>query len=40
MDDKLIEFLQGTDLYIGEAQYTLEEYKAKLGWGTHRLNRS
>jgi phosphoribosyl 1,2-cyclic phosphodiesterase len=20
-------------LYIGEAQYTLEEYKAKLGWG-------
>ena len=33
MDDKLIEFLQGTDLYIGEAQYTLEEYKAKLGWG-------
>jgi ribonuclease BN (tRNA processing enzyme) len=33
LDDKLIEFLQGTDLYIGEAQYTLEEYKAKLGWG-------
>jgi phosphoribosyl 1,2-cyclic phosphodiesterase len=33
LDDKLIEFLNGTDLYIGEAQYTLEEYKAKLGWG-------
>ena len=33
LDDKLIEFLEGTDLYIGEAQYTLEEYKAKLGWG-------
>jgi phosphoribosyl 1,2-cyclic phosphodiesterase len=33
LDDKLIEFLDGTDLYIGEAQYTLDEYKAKLGWG-------
>ena len=33
LDDKLIEFLHETDLYIGEAQYTLEEYKAKLGWG-------
>jgi phosphoribosyl 1,2-cyclic phosphodiesterase len=33
LDDKLIEFLSGTDLYIGEAQYTLEEYKSKLGWG-------
>ncbi len=33
LDDKLIEFLEGTDLYIGEAQYTLEEYKSKLGWG-------
>ena len=33
LDDKLIEFLRGTDLYIGEAQYTLEEYKTKLGWG-------
>ena len=33
LDDKLIEFLTGTDLYIGEAQYTLEEYKGKLGWG-------
>jgi phosphoribosyl 1,2-cyclic phosphodiesterase len=33
LDEKLIEFLQGADLYIGEAQYTLEEYKQKLGWG-------
>ena len=33
LDDKFIEFLHSTDLYIGEAQYTLEEYKAKLGWG-------
>lgn len=33
LDEKLIEFLQGADLYIGEAQYTLDEYKQKLGWG-------
>ena len=33
LDEKLIEFLVDTDLYIGEAQYTMEEYKAKLGWG-------
>ena len=33
LDEKLIDFLVGTDLYIGEAQYTLDEYKAKLGWG-------
>ncbi len=33
LDEKFIEFLQDTDLYIGEAQYTLEEYKQKLGWG-------
>ncbi|MGH2568874.1 MAG: hypothetical protein ACRDGA_11085, partial [Bacteroidota bacterium] len=33
LDEKFIEFLQDTDLYIGEAQYTLEEYEQKLGWG-------
>ena len=33
LDEKLIEFLTDTDLYIAEAQYTLDEYKAKLGWG-------
>ncbi|HTR81212.1 MAG TPA: MBL fold metallo-hydrolase [Bacteroidota bacterium] len=33
LDDKLIEFIDGTDLYIAEAQYTMEEYKGKLGWG-------
>jgi phosphoribosyl 1,2-cyclic phosphodiesterase len=33
LDEKLIEFLEGADLYIGEAQYTLDEYQQKLGWG-------
>jgi len=33
LDEKFIEFLQDADLYIGEAQYTLDEYKQKLGWG-------
>jgi phosphoribosyl 1,2-cyclic phosphodiesterase len=33
LDEKLIEFLQDADLYIGEAQYTLDEYQQKLGWG-------
>ena len=27
-------FVRGTDLYIGEAQYTDLEYPAKAGWGT------
>ncbi len=33
LDEKFIDFLQGADLYIGESQYTLDEYKLKLGWG-------
>jgi phosphoribosyl 1,2-cyclic phosphodiesterase len=33
LDEKFIDFLQDADLYIGEAQYTLDEYKQKLGWG-------
>ncbi len=33
LDEKLIEFLRNTDLYIGEAQYTDEEYQEKKGWG-------
>ena len=33
-DQKFVEFLAGTDLYIAEAQYTLEEYLGgKIGWG-------
>lgn len=33
LDEKFVEFLHGTDLYIGEAQYTNDEYKEKVGWG-------
>jgi phosphoribosyl 1,2-cyclic phosphodiesterase len=33
LDEKFIDFLQDADLYVGEAQYTLDEYKQKLGWG-------
>ena len=30
---KIVEFLTGVDLFIGEAQYTNEEYRGKIGWG-------
>jgi len=33
LDEKFVDFLRGADLYIGEAQYTLEEYEEKKGWG-------
>jgi len=33
LDEKFVDFLRGTDLYIGEAQYTKEEYEEKKGWG-------
>ncbi len=33
LDMKFVEFLEGTDLYIGEAQYTTKEYPQKIGWG-------
>ncbi len=33
LDEKFVEFLSDTDLYIGEAQYTNEEYREKKGWG-------
>jgi phosphoribosyl 1,2-cyclic phosphodiesterase len=33
LDERFLEFLHGADLYIGEAQYTLEEYQKKIGWG-------
>lgn len=26
-------FVEGADLYIAEAQYTVEEYPSKVGWG-------
>ncbi len=33
LDEQFIQFLQDADLYIGEAQYTLDEYRKKIGWG-------
>jgi phosphoribosyl 1,2-cyclic phosphodiesterase len=33
LDQKFVEFLSGTDLLVSEAQYTLEEYRSKVGWG-------
>jgi diguanylate cyclase (GGDEF)-like protein len=32
-DQRHIEFLQGADLVIHDAQYTTEEFRTKLGWG-------
>jgi len=33
LDESLVRFVADADLYIGEAQYTDEEYPAKIGWG-------
>src|SRR5262245_6399232 len=33
LDQDLVRFVAGADLYIGEAQYTDEEYPQKVGWG-------
>jgi len=38
LDDAFVAFVKGADLYIGEAQYTDEEYPAKLGWGHSSLS--
>jgi phosphoribosyl 1,2-cyclic phosphodiesterase len=33
LDQKFIDFLSGTDFLICEAQYTLDEYRSKVGYG-------
>ena len=33
LDEHFVDFIRGTDLFIGEAQYTNEEYEEKKGWG-------
>lgn len=33
LDADFVQFIAGTDIYIGEAQYTDEEYPARIGWG-------
>lgn len=30
---KMVDFVAGTDLLFGEAQYSMEEYPSKIGWG-------
>ena len=38
LDEEFIRFVAGADLYIGEAQYTDDEYPAKVGWGHSSLS--
>ncbi len=38
LDDAFAAFVKGADLYIGEAQYTDEEYPGKVGWGHSSLS--
>src|SRR5262245_31971399 len=38
LDEEFVRFVSGADLYIGEAQYTDEEYPAKIGWGHSSLS--
>ncbi len=33
LDQKFIEYLSGTDFLVAEAQYSLIEYRTKIGWG-------
>ena len=33
LDSEFVRFIAGADLYIGEAQYTDEEYPTRIGWG-------
>ena len=38
LDEELVRFAAGVDLYIGEAQYTDEEYRGRVGWGHSSLS--
>jgi phosphoribosyl 1,2-cyclic phosphodiesterase len=38
LDEELVRFAAGADLYIGEAQYTDEEYRGRVGWGHSSLS--
>lgn len=33
LDAEFVQFIAGADIYIGEAQYTDEEYPKRIGWG-------
>jgi phosphoribosyl 1,2-cyclic phosphodiesterase len=38
LDQELMEFAMGADLYIADAQYTDEEYPSRVGWGHSPLS--
>ena len=38
LDEGIVRFAAGADLYIGEAQYTDEEYRDRIGWGHSSLS--
>jgi phosphoribosyl 1,2-cyclic phosphodiesterase len=38
LDEAFVSFVSGADLYIGEAQYTDEEYRERIGWGHSPLS--
>ncbi len=38
LDEGIVRFAAGADLYIGEAQYTDEEYRGRIGWGHSSLS--
>ncbi len=38
LDEEIVRFVSGVDLYIGEAQYSDEEYSARVGWGHSSLS--
>jgi phosphoribosyl 1,2-cyclic phosphodiesterase len=38
LDEELVKFTAAADLYIGEAQYTDEEYRGRVGWGHSSLS--
>jgi len=33
LDQKFVDFINGVDFIVCDAQYTLEEYRSKIGWG-------
>jgi phosphoribosyl 1,2-cyclic phosphodiesterase len=38
LDEGIVRFAAGADLYIGEAQYTDDEYRSRIGWGHSSLS--
>ena len=38
LDGEFVRFVAGADLYIGDAQYTDDEYPARIGWGHSSLS--